>query len=1072
MPIPVTRTKIIVPRRRDDLLTRQRLLDKLYELLDYKLIIITAPAGYGKTSLLVDFANQSELPVCWFALDNLDQDPQRFIAHTIASIEQSFPEFGKQSAAALDSTSQTNLDVNQMVTIIVNDAYEHIREHFLLVLDDYHLVNESKKVDQFINRLVHEVNENCHIILASRALLTLPDLPLWVARSWVGGLSFEELEFNVEEIQTLILQKYNVTMPDSTATQLVAETEGWITGLLLSAETMSYGKMSKRQVKSVSGVDLYDYLAQQVLDRQPPEIRDFLLQTSFLEEFDDELCREVIGLDKDWAGLINYVLQNNLFILPVGDDGRWIRYHHLFRDFLQNRFEKEKPQEKDSLLQRLTAVYGNRGDWEKAYAICSRLKDPQSAANLIEAAGTDLIKTGRLVTLAEWIDALPGDVLENRYNLISLRGISGIVQGQMEQGLLLLNQAARAQRKAGDNPGLARTLARRAVALRYMGRYDDSLSDGSEALSIAESDDSLRAIQAEALRAIGASLYQIGRLNEAISRYNQSQAAYISLGDKQNVANVMMELGLAYMISGHYRQALENYEKALEYWREVQNTVGQANLLNNLGVLHDLMGNYVKAASVFEDALALAKQNKFTRMEAYILCSVGDLYMELDASDAAMEAYQRAWGIARQVDDRFLLFYVSLTEAGHAREMGELEHAQKYLESAEQLCKTGNSLYEQGLWQLEAGRLEAAKESYVTAIKYLEDSAKALEESGQQVEAARAYVYLASAYHADQNNAKAFEELNKGFHLASNLESQHILLVAAKHASPLLQAAKEDSGLRVQAGRLMTQMVQFVNRIPTLRRQLRPHTDMVPFVPPKMVIHTLGWTRVDLDGKPVMAPEWQSQRRVREFFFCLLPNKEGLRKEAVGAIVCSDTTPAKLSIQLRNVVYRLRLALGSDVIGFDEERFWFNRNLDYEYDAEIFESKLKQAEAAKKPREKIKAFRSAVELYKGAYLADISGSWVLTEQARIWRLYVNAVLSLARLHLELGEGEKALEYCHKILSEDECNEEAHRIAMRAYASRGDRAAVTRQYNTCKSALESEFNTKPTPETEKLYHTLI
>ena len=597
----------------------------------------------------------------------------------------------------------------------------------------------------------------------------------------------------------------------------------------------------------------------------------------------------------------------------MGDDGRWIRYHHLFRDFLQNRFEKEKPQEKDSLLNRLMAVYGNRGDWEKAYAICGRLKDVQATANLIEAAGTDLVKTGRLVTLADWIDALPGEVLANRFNLISLRGISSIVQGQMEQGLLLLNQAARAQRAAGDNPGLARTLARRAVALRFMGRYDDSLSDGGEALSIAESNDNLRAVQAEALRAIGSSLYQIGHLQEAISRYNQSQAAYISLGDKQNMANVMMELGLAYMISGHYRQALENYEKVLDYWREVQNIVGQANLLNNLGVLHDLMGNYVKAASVFEDALALTKQNKFTRMEAYILCSVGDLYMELDASDAAMEAYQRAWGIARQVDDRFLLFYVSLTQAAQAREMGELEHAQKYLESAEELCKSGNSLYEQGLWLLEAGRLEAANGIYDLALKHLESAAQALEEGGLRVEAARAYVYLASAYHASQNTPRAFEELENAFRLASNLESQHVLLVAAKHASLLLQAAQEDPGLRVPAGRLLAQMVHFVNKIPTLRRQLRPHTEMVPFVPPKMVIHTLGWTRVDLDGKPVMAAEWQNQRRVREFFFCLLPNKEGLRKEAVGAIVCSDTTPAKHSIQLRNTLYRLRLALGQDV---------------------------------------------------------------------------------------------------------------------------------------------------------------
>jgi ATP/maltotriose-dependent transcriptional regulator MalT/DNA-binding SARP family transcriptional activator len=1071
MPIPVTRTKVIVPRRRADLLSRQRLLDQLYELLDYKLIILTAPAGYGKTSLLVDFAHQAELPVCWYALDNLDQDPQRFIAHIIASIAHTFPAFGKHSAAALDSTSQTNLDVNQMVSIIVNDVYEHIREHFILVLDDYHLVNESKKIDQFINRFVQEADENCHIILASRTLLTLPDLPLWVARSWVGGLSFEELEFNVEEIQSLFLQKYRITMPETTASELVVESEGWITGLLLSAEAMSIGKLNKRHLKNVSGVGLYDYLAQQVLDQQPPETRDFLLQTSFLEEFDEEFCREVLGPKKDWSGLINSVMQNNLFILPVGEDGRWIRYHHLFRDFLQNRFEKEKPQEKTALLNSLVAAYSLRGDWGKAYAVCNRLNDPSAVANLIEEAGTTLVKNGQLITLAEWIDALPGDVLANRFNLISLRGIAGIVQGQMEQGLLLLNQAARAQRAAGDNPGLARTLARRAVALRFMGRYDDSLSDGSEALTIAESDDNSRAIQAEALRAIGASLYQIGRLQEAISRYNQSQVAYISLGDKPNVANVTMELGLAYMVSGHYRQALENYEKALEYWREAQNTVSQANLLNNLGVLHDLMGNYVKAAAVFEDALALTKLNKFARMEAYILCSVGDLYMELDAADSAMEAYQRAWGIARQVDDRFLLFYVSLTEAAHARELGELVQARNYLDSAEQLGKNGNSLYEQGLWYLEAGRLEAADGNYAEAVKHLEEAAQDLEEGGQHVEAARAYVYLASAYHSDHNKTRAFKELEKAFHLAANLESQHVLLVAAKHAAPLLQDAKENPGLRVPAGRLLDQMVHFVNKIPTLRRQLRPHTATVPFVPPKMVIHTLGWSRVEMDGGLIEESEWQGNKRVRELFYCLLPYKEGLRKEAVGAIVCPDSSSSKLSIQLRNAVYRLRLALGQEVINNDDERYWFNRNLDYEYDVEIFESRLRLAETAKKPREKIKAYRSAVELYKGSYLPDVGGAWVVIERERIWRLYLDAVTNLARLHLELGENDKALDYCHKILGEDECFEEAHRIAMRAYAARGDRAAVTRQYNTCKKALLIELKTHPAPETEQLFLTL-
>lgn len=202
MAIPVTRTKVIIPRERADILHRQRLVDLLVDLLDYKLLIIAAPAGYGKTSLLVDFAHRVQLPVCWYSLDPLDRDPQRFIAHLIAAIAQRFPSFGSQSLSMLETASQTDLDMDDLVTALVNDAYENIQEHFILVIDDYHLVNETAEIDYFVSRFIQDVDENLHLILASRSLLSLPDLPLMVARSQVGGLSFEELAFQPEEIQS------------------------------------------------------------------------------------------------------------------------------------------------------------------------------------------------------------------------------------------------------------------------------------------------------------------------------------------------------------------------------------------------------------------------------------------------------------------------------------------------------------------------------------------------------------------------------------------------------------------------------------------------------------------------------------------------------------------------------------------------------------------------------------------------------------------------------------------------------------------------------------------------------
>ena len=150
---PVSRTKILTPRRRAEIISRQRLLETLNELLDNKLMIIAAPAGYGKTSLLVDFFYQNEIPVCWYALDALDGDAERFIAHLIASINLRFPKFGQSSANALNNSLQNQINIETLVTTITNDAYENIREHFAIVLDDYQFIT-SQAVHDIVSFLV------------------------------------------------------------------------------------------------------------------------------------------------------------------------------------------------------------------------------------------------------------------------------------------------------------------------------------------------------------------------------------------------------------------------------------------------------------------------------------------------------------------------------------------------------------------------------------------------------------------------------------------------------------------------------------------------------------------------------------------------------------------------------------------------------------------------------------------------------------------------------------------------------------------------------------------------------
>lgn len=1071
MSVPVTRTKIIAPRRRPDLLARPRLL-QLDRLLDYRLFIVAAPAGYGKTSLLVDFAarHQAELAVCWYALDSLDRNPQRFLAHFIASITMRFPTFGRVSQAVFEASSLAELDLDRLVTTLVNEIYEHIHEHFLIVLDDFHLVSESKEIEGFLNRFVQEVGENCHLVLSSRTLLALSDLPLLVARSQVDGLSFEELAFQSSEIQALIRQNYpGVAIPDEAAAELARETEGWITGLLLSAQTMWQGMTDRLRVARVSGVGLYDYLAQQVLDGQPPAVRDFLLRTSLLEEFDAGLCQDVFGANSAWPELILSILQNNLFVLPVGEDGRGIRYHHLFRDFLQARLESELPGEKASLLGRLVEVFAAREDWDRAYAACQRLDDPEALAGLVERAGSALVRGGRLRTAAEWVDALPAGLLAARPSLLSLRGVAAIIQGQVERGLSLLNQAEALQRAAPETLGLSLTLARRATAHRFAGDYAAALEDAHTAHALARRLGAPPALEAETLRAAGMAYYQMGRLNEAIERLSHALALYRAAGDAQNVALVLMELGLASMSAGHYRQALAEYEQAFAHWQATGNLIGQANLLNNRGVLHHLMGDYLEALASFEAALVCARQSGYARMEAYVLCGIGELYADLDAVEAPLDAYRRAREIARRIDYRFLLFYLDLAEAALYRRSGDLAEAEQRV-PAGRVSEAGSE-YEKALGEQELGRIRLAQGRPLEAAVLLASAASRFEAGGQQVEAARSGLNWAAALHQVGDLPAALAQLGKSLDQSARLDSVQVLVVAGRETRRLLLAAAQARAPNPLAARLLDRIAAFERGIPALRRQLRPRTATIPFGVPRLAIQSLGRGQVELDGKPVKALEWQNQKRVREFFYCLLSHPDGLTKEEIGLIFWPDSSPAQLKLQFKNLIYRLRCALGAEVILFDGDRYWFNRELDYFYDVEALFNCLASALAAETLADQITAYQSALDLYGGVYLPEMSGAWVWPERERIRQAHEQAVLTLGRLYLRMKDPERSIALCQQILAEDGCLEEAHRLLMEAYWSLGNQAALARQFERCCQVLMEEVNSPPSQRTRDLYESL-
>jgi len=1074
---PVTRTKLIIPRRRDEILTRQRLLDILNDLLDLKLIIVAAPAGYGKTSLLIDFSNHTQWPIGWLSLDSLDQDPFRFIAHFIAAINARYPNFGQNSASILDNTPQDKLDLPALVTTIVNDIYENIREHFIIVLDDYQLVEDNEVVNQFVNRFLQDVDENCHLIVSSRRLLTLSDMPLLVARNQVGGISFEEISFSAEEIQELLLKNYHLTVSDKSAEEIIQQTEGWITGLMLSTHLLDDEIGERLRIARVSGVGLYDYMAQQVFDQQTDAIKDFLLRTSLLEEFSVNRCKRVIGKALDstapWQSLMDQVTVRNLFVLPVGEGAHyWLRYHHLFRDFLQTRMRQERPEETRVITIALADDYALQNDWERAFVLYKQVKSVEKMVKLVEEAGPSMVAGGKLLTLKEWMAALPPEIATSRPSLLSLQAAILVSTGEVNQGILLFTEVI--DRLLVDEEGievLSLSLIRRSVALRMLGDYQKSFTDIHKALDLLENIPELGPIRAEALRTIGGMYYLQGDVKEALNVFKQSVRLFESYDDKQNIPKLLFNIGLMHKVMGDYVLAEMMYQEALDYWKSGGNLAWSADLLNNIGMLQQLRGDYESAAKNFEQAIEYARISNSPRAEGTSLTSLGDLYRDLDAAREALDVYKQAQGIAKQMNDGFLLFYLDLAEGVLNRIAGDFGKAKLAFESAGEKALESKSAYTANLLESEWAMYFLSQEGFLKAFESARIAYDYFISEGHENESLRAAFTCALALSGAGEKDQALDYLEHVLPTLMENDYATPLIIQAREFKQVLGSVMGKHEVKKQFSRILERVDSFEERLPETRRKIRRQANVVPFAPPRMIIQSFGKAHVHLSNRLVTNSDWQTQTS-RDMFFLFLAHPEGLTKEQVGLYFWPDATLDELKLRFKNTLYRLRRAIGRQTILLQDDYYQFNWSLDYEYDVESFVTSIERSQATKDIKEKINYLKNGIENYKGEYLSEIDEIWAITDRQRYYQMYLDALMRLANMYMERKAYKTALRYCYQALSEDACLEDAHRMAMRIHAATGNRAAIVRQYERCRMALTKEINAPPSQQTRELYETLI
>ena len=474
-------TKLHIPRAGDNLVHRPYLFEKLNKGLNCRLILISATAGYGKTTLLSSWINQINIPTTWYSLDKRDNDPGKFLSFLIYGIHNTNREIGKDCLMILDSNQKVN--AQHVAELLINDILK-IENDILCVLDDFHLI-ESNEVVQIVDFLIKNSPEKFHIAISTRSD---PSLPLARMRSQndLVEVRSSDLNFSSNEINIFFNKKLKLELTDEEISLLEKKTEGWIAGLQLTALSMQGRKDVPDFIRALAGNNRYimDYLLEEILNIQDSEMEEFLLSTSILEKLSAPLCNALLN-KQDSQDKLQYLEKNNMFIVSLDDERIWYRYHHLFAEILQKRLKNLKADIIPELHKRACKWYEQNNQKEEAVEHALLAKDFEYASHLIGEFAHRVLDYGFDTQTLRWYKSLPDEFIYKDPNLTFACGGMLFQRGnydEAEKHFLIAEKLVEKRLDAESKEIMGRISVMRAFILMYLEDVKNVMSYASKAL--------------------------------------------------------------------------------------------------------------------------------------------------------------------------------------------------------------------------------------------------------------------------------------------------------------------------------------------------------------------------------------------------------------------------------------------------------------------------------------------------------------------------------------------------------------------------------------------------------------
>lgn len=1057
-------SKVEIPHRRPAIVRRERLVQALSEIDRRRVAVVTAPAGYGKTTLLIDFAQSAADSVCWYALDERDCDTATFLRYFAAAGQHLYPEFGSDLAAAAESGE--TLTAEQITDLMVA-AVSGAGGPMIFVLDDFHFLdNADEALQQGIGGWVYRLPPDCHVVLSGRTRPKMAVLPMMTVRQEVIQVEAKDFSFTCDEVANLFRDVLGKEVSLDDAQHLANFTEGWAGALVLLADRVKPGGSLGFLEQLRASDTMYQYISLEQFEPLPKELKDFLLGSAVLFTLETDLVEQLLGV-KGVQERIDALVQLNL---AVPDETRpdVYRYHRLFRAFLVSQLRGSDPGRFKELNVAAAELREKQLQFEDVLYHLIQAESWSRVNGVIEKVGGRMFQKGRFDELVDWLDIVPDQAMAEEPSLLLWKARALHYMNQFDAALALVSRAEAIYSDRKDALGRALALSAKGMALRVKGDYEEAFVALQDSLSSLEELAAPAATIAETRKELGMTLSRTSALSRSIEELTTVLGFYEGQGDSYNIAQTSVELACSLGLGGRPSEAIGYLERARGIWANLGNDNFLVQTMIALGVNYYLTGDFSQSEAILRQGVEVANRAGNLKWEMYLWDSIADIKREEGSYQEALDIYSSVLDQVWVVNDAFIAVELMDGVANTYRLMGQITSAESWAARAmAEAEKTGGAL-EVGVCDLTHGLIARQRGDLKEAAAYLERAISRFQQMDSTRELALSYFHLAGIHFSLKRKRLALDALEQAAALVAALGYDHFLLLEAQRNPLLVQygsANKAADGYYARLLKLMKASSGDSADVDAVADGDEPSNDQSGAT--TIRAFGFGQPRVSVGGHEISDLEWRSEKS-KEMFFFFLSNRRPLRKEEIVTAMWPDMPDDKTTSAFHSNMYRLRKALYQDVIAKDSGRYVLDPRGKFVFDVEEYQQALQQADAVKGTAEAIKHLERAMALYSGQFAPDFYSEWAETLRWQMEEQSMTLLSALANAYNGAGEYKKAADICQKILERDEFSEAGWYGLMTSYVLSGQTEAAKYSFSRyVKVIAEEDMDDEDLPEFEDL-----